>query len=273
VLWKDDAPLEALTVSGDAEELCRQLLASWWALGSSTDHREAVDLLAIAQDTGDLPVSLVALLLCTCRRWDRVTARLIAGIEESGLLTDDALNDLAESLLADELVVSYPLAWVWPQWLDEDLGDGAGRVYTVDHDTLGEHRPLLEPPLRRWAARRALRADPERLDDLLRAASRLAPRHRDALIHGLLDTADVLNEDRQRSLVLRGLETAQAGVRRTALDRLCALDGPEAARRRARIDANAAVRRWQPPHRETRQSRSSLLGTRHCSTPSGTPRS
>jgi hypothetical protein len=261
VLWDDDAPLEELAASSDAEELCRRLLASPWSYGSSTRHAEAVDLLAkVIRGTGDLPASFVALLLCTCRRWDRVTARLVAGIEGSGLLSDDELDDLAESLLADELVISYPLAWVSPQWLDVDLRDGAGRVYTVDEDTLAEHRPSLEPPLRRWAARRALPADPEQLDHLLSAASRLEPRHRDALIHGLLDAADVLDENRQRSLVRRGLESAHAGVRRAALDRLCELDGPETARRRARADANAAVRRWQPPHPERRQAQSSLLG-------------
>lgn len=260
VLWDDDAPLAELAASGDAEELCRQLLASPWGCGSSTRHTEAVELLAKVCGSGDLPASFLALMLCTCRRWDRVTARVIAGIEASGLLGDDELDDLAGSLLADELVISYPLTWVSPQWLEVDLRDGAGRSYTVDEDTLGEHRPSLEPPLRRWAARRALQADPERLDELQRAASRLEPRHRDALLHGLLDAADALEEDRRRSLVRRGLETAHAGVRRSALDRLCELDGPETARRRARADANAAVRRWQPPPQAPRQAQGSLLG-------------
>lgn len=258
--WDDDAPLAELAASGDAEELCRRLLASPGGWGSSTRHTEAVDLLAEVHGTGGLPGSFVALLVCTCRRWDRVTARLVAGIEESDLLSDDELDDLSESLLADELVISFPLAWVSPQWLDVDLSDGTGRVYTVDEDTLGEHRPSLEPPLRRWAARRALRADPERLDNLLDAASRLEPRHRDAQIHGLLDAADALTENRRRSLARRGLQAARAGVRRAALDRLCELDGPETARRRARADANAAVRRWQPPHQEARQAQGSLLG-------------
>lgn len=259
VLWDDDASLEELAAAGDAEELCRRLLASPCGCRSSTRHGEAVDLLARVHGTGDLPGRSSRCFLCTCRRWDRVTARLIAGIETSGLLGDDELDELAESLLADELVISYPFAWVSPQWLDVDLDDGAGRIYTVDQNTLGEHRPSLEPPLRRWAARRALRGDPERFDDLLSAASRLEPRHRDALTHGLLDAADVLDEKRRRSLVRRGLKSAQAGVRRAALDRLCELDGPETACRRARADANAAVRRWQPPNPEPREAQTSLL--------------
>jgi hypothetical protein len=93
---------------------------------------------------------------------------------------------------------------------------------------------------------------------LLSAARGLAPCHRDALTHGLLDAADVLDETRQRSLIRRGLQTARAGVRRTALDRLCELDGPEKARRRARADATATVRQWRPPDHEHSQTPSPL---------------
>jgi hypothetical protein len=60
---------------------------------------------------GTLPGSLVALLLCTCRRWDRVTAKLIAAIEERGVLSGPDLDDLAESLVSDEVVAVFPLAW------------------------------------------------------------------------------------------------------------------------------------------------------------------
>lgn len=230
----------------DAEELCRRLLASPSGWGSSTRHMEAAELLGKVHGTGELPLAFVAFLLCSCQRWDRVSARLIAAIEASGLLCDSDLDELAESLLSHELVISYPLTWVSPQWMDVDLGDATSRTYTVDEDTLGQHHPSFEPPMRRWAARRALRADPARLDDLLSAAGGFEPRHRDALIHGLLDAGDILEETARRRVVRRGLQTAQAGVRRTALDRLCELEGPERALRRARSDPNAMVRRWRP---------------------------
>jgi len=106
--------------------------------------------------TSELPASFVALMVCTCRRWDRVTSRLIAAVEDSALLGDAELDELADSFLSYKHVISYPLAWVSPQWLDVELDGGNGRTYTVDDDTLAQHRPLLEPPLRRWAARRAL---------------------------------------------------------------------------------------------------------------------
>jgi hypothetical protein len=104
-----------------------------------------------------------------------------------------------------------------------------------------------------------LRAEPERLDDLLCSARAFAPRHRDALLHGLLDAAEGLDEGRQRDLVRCGLESAQASVRRTALDRLCELDGPEVASRRARADTNAAVRKWRS--REAEITAPSLFGS------------
>jgi hypothetical protein len=253
VFWDNDGPLDELAASEDAEEVCRRLLASPWGWGSSTSHMEAVELLANAHGTSELPMSFVALMVCTCRRWDRVTSRLIAAVEDSGVLDDAELDDLAESFLSHEHVISYPLAWLSPQWLEVELDTGNGRTYTVDDDTLAQHRPSFEPPLRRWAAQRALRSNPARLDDLLGAARQFEPRHRDALVHGLLDAADTIDEDRRRRLIRRGLQTAQASVRRTALDRLCELDGPEKARRRARADSNATVREWRPRGPETDQ--------------------
>jgi hypothetical protein len=257
--WDDDNAFTELAAIEDADELCRQLLASGGGWGSSTRHVEAVELLANVHGTSKLPASFVALLLCTCRRWDRVTTRLIAAIDDSGLLSDAELDELAESLLTHEHVVVYPLTWVQPQWLEIDLTTGANQTHTVDEDTLAQHRPRFRPPLRRWAARRSLRTDPGRLDELLRAAGGFEPHHRDALVHGLLDAADVLDETGRRRLIRRGLRTGQASVRRTALDRLCELDGPESARRRARADTSEAVRTWRP--RSEPDQMPTLLGT------------
>ena len=98
----------------------------------------------------------------------------------------------------------------------------------------------------RWAASRTLRKDPKRLDELLAAAHALPPRHCEGLIHGLLEAAGGLEEAQRRRLVQRGLRSGQARVRRAALAWLSELDGPEAARRRARSDPDATVRKWKP---------------------------
>lgn len=254
----DDWGAERFAAIDDAEDLCRELLASSGGWGSSTRYGEAVELLERVAGTSELPRSFVALMVCACRRWDRVTARLIAAIEDAELLDDADLDELADAFPAHEHVVAYPLTWVSPQWLDIELDAGTGRTCTVDEQTLAHYRPRFEPPLRRWAARRALRADPARLQDLLASACAFRPRHRDALIHGLLDASDGLGEAGQRDLVHRGLESTQASVRRTALDRLCDLDGPEVASRRARVDGNATVRIWRP--RDAEPTMPSLFG-------------
>jgi hypothetical protein len=246
VMLRTDEAFEELAAIDDAEELCRRLLASPSAWRSSTRHQEAIELLTNVCGTSELPGSFVALMVCTCQRWDRVTARLIMALEESGLLEPADLDELAESLLSHEQVIFYPLAWVSPDWLELDLDTSDGRTYTIDEHTLAQHRLRAEPPLRRWAAQRALRADPGRLQALLRDAELFEPRHRDAVIHGLLDATDALDEPRRRGLIDRGLRTGRASVRLTALDRLSELDGPEAARRAARAETNATVRNWRP---------------------------
>lgn len=233
----DDLGLEELASADEGDELCRRLLASPWGWGSSTRHTEALDLLEKVHGTGSLGDAFLALLLCTCRRWDRVTTKLIAAIDDSGLLSGTALSGLAEAFLTDEVVVDYQLTWVSPEWLEVDLTDGTGQAVTIDESARGKDRRRLEPPLRRWAAARALRARPARLGELLETAEGLPPRHRDAMIQGLLDAADVLEPDERRRLVRRGLRSGHGGVRRGALERLCELDGPDAALRRARSDS------------------------------------
>jgi hypothetical protein len=246
-----DQALEELIAVEDAEELCRRLLAAPWAWGRSTRHQEAIELLATVHGTTQLRLSSVALTVCTCGRWDRVTARLITALEQSGLLEDAELDELAESFLSHERVISFQLVSGSPEWLEVALDDSHGPTVTVTEETIAQHCLRVEPPLRRWAAHRALRAHPARHGQLLSDSDLLAPRDGDALIHGMLDAADVLEEPERRGLVGRGLHGGQSNVRLAALEVLCELDGPDAARRRADADTNATVRQWKPPRQLT----------------------
>lgn len=246
MLRTDQKAVDKIVDVTDADELCRLLLGNPGGWGRSTRHSEAVELLTRVHGTGELPFTLAVILVCTCRRWDRVTARLIAGVHESGVLNDSELDELAEAFLADDHMISYPLAWASPQWLEIDLHDGTGRVYTVTGDTPAQHHVRPEPPLRRWAAHRSLHARPARFAQLLSTAAQLAPRHRDAAIHGLLDAAHIIDEPAKRTLIDRALRAAHGSVRIAALELLCELDGPDPARRFAASDPNAQVRRWRP---------------------------
>jgi hypothetical protein len=146
-----DPAMEALAAARDSDELCRLLVQSPWGWGSSTRHGEAVSLLCGLRG-GTLPGSLVALLLCTCRRWDRVTAKLIAAVEECGVLSGPDLDELAESLLGDEVVAVFPLAWISRRWLELGTADGTTRTVQVSDEAVARDERRVEPPLRRWAA-------------------------------------------------------------------------------------------------------------------------
>jgi len=122
-VWRDRVGLEEFADLADGDELCRRLLRPGACHGSSTRHQEAVDLLQSVVGSGELGEGLIALLLCTCRRWDRVTGRLVAGIEASGSVSEPELDELAETFLGDEVGIVYPLAWVSPEWLEIDLSD------------------------------------------------------------------------------------------------------------------------------------------------------
>ncbi len=50
--------VDELAALEDAEELCRRLLAAPFGWGSSTSHMEAVELLAKAHGTSELPMSV-----------------------------------------------------------------------------------------------------------------------------------------------------------------------------------------------------------------------
>jgi hypothetical protein len=125
-----DPAMEELAAARDFDELCRLLVQSPWGWGSSARHGEAVSLLCGLRG-GTLPGSLVALLLCTCRRWDRVTVKLIAAVEDCGVLSGPDLDELAESLLSDQVVAAFPLAWISGQWLELGTADGTTRTVPV----------------------------------------------------------------------------------------------------------------------------------------------
>ena len=92
--------IDELAAIDDADELSRLLLGKPSGWGRSTRHAEAVELLTRVHGTGELPFTLAVVLVCTSRRWDRVTAKLIAAIHDSGLLDDTELDELADAFIA-----------------------------------------------------------------------------------------------------------------------------------------------------------------------------
>jgi hypothetical protein len=177
-----------------------------------------------------------ASLLCTDRRWRRITGRLVAEIEDTNILDDGGLDSLAEDFL---MMDAYP--WrVPPSWLRDKIvrlaggHRGKGTVYM--------ERPVATP-LRRWAARRLSVRHPSSLTAILTRLDTLPSRDRDAVMVGLLDASPQYPEEARETLISAGSEWPGGSVRWRALQ-LLAESGNQDVQSRAMRDPSAKIRNW-----------------------------
>jgi hypothetical protein len=179
-----------------------------------------------------------AQLLCTDLRWRRVTTPLIVQIEQTGILDEPALDQLAASFLwRDEL------AWPVPeQWLRDRTVRIRGRNRTPGPCQVVMDRPI-PPPLRRWASARVVIRHPEQVTDVLARVDHLAARAGDAVMAGLLDAAGAVPTEARVLLVELGCSWPSGSVRLQALKLLAGTDR-HSATQRAMGDVSETVRGW-----------------------------
>lgn len=177
-------------------------------------------------------------LLCTDGRWRRVTAALVADIEDSRILTDCELDTLADGFLWDE-----HYGWAVPStWLRDGTVRVRGHRQVPARTQAVLERPVA-PPLRRWAAARVGRRRPHRSGEVLTRVLELDARSGDAVMVGLLDGCEAFPGDARAAVVELACGWPSGGVRLRALQ-LLALDEPATAVERGKDDASAKVRRW-----------------------------
>ncbi len=118
------APLDdliALHTAASVEDLWRTLVVGLGLRGGQSF--EAVGLFKKHHGHGGADALRTALLLCTDRRWDRDSGRLVRALVETGTLGDADIGELIECLLwSDRYRVTYPAGWVSAEWLEIDLG-------------------------------------------------------------------------------------------------------------------------------------------------------
>jgi len=206
-----------------------------------------------------------AQLICTDQRWRRVTSTLVIDLEQSGILDEPALDQLADGFLWKDT-----LGWPVP---DEWLRDGTVRVRPKNSNPgrLGVviDRPI-RPPLRRWAAARVAAREPARLGDVLACIDRMDARDGDAIMAGLLDAAGAIPLGARRALTQLGCSWPSGTVRLRAL-KLVAESDEERALHRATSDPSGTVRAWaqklrSPRRRPDRPIETMTDGARHTST-------
>lgn len=194
--WSPLDDLVALHTAADAGEFHRRLLCFTHGGGNKADAFEPWCL--FHKFHADKPEGAIAtaLLLLTDRRWRNASERLVRRIEESSLVSADQLDLLAQTFLA----AGAEVYWEAPgDWFDGPAivldADGPDSVDLIGHKEPGG--PVVfarevRTPLRRWAAARAVRSDPACWGALVQRARQVDPRGGAAIVHGLVDSIDLL---------------------------------------------------------------------------------
>lgn len=249
-MWSDDeeSPPD-VTDAPDAQQLWRLLVTVPRA--RELAPTVAVDTFRRLHDAGQPEPDESALLLCTDWRWQRTSARVLAGIMATEILDDAEQDQLAEVLLwSDKVQYMYPLGWIGSTFIEIDLDALPGqrapqqRTVHVDPNTLVTAERQVWPPLRSWAAERVLARNQAAPPDVLARARELPPHDGAAVVTGAVRAADELDQEQARIVVDVALQWGHKAPRKAALEQLIAWGEPDRARTLAANDRDASIRAW-----------------------------
>ncbi|CAN5767547.1 hypothetical protein BH23ACT4_BH23ACT4_06610 [soil metagenome] len=240
------AEVASLWLADDAVALHR-VLVLFQPIRSTFDAFEPMSLLRKHHETEPDASAKTAMLLLTDRRWKGAAGHLIRQVEDSDILGEEELDLFADTFLAADDAVFYPVPEEW--WGPEftlDLGPLEEDEVIEDDEP---ERPVVArrevwAPLRRWAAARAVRQDPQRWNGLLARANELNARHAAAIVAGLVDGIASLETDAQSALIELAVRWPQNAVRRQGLELVAERDGPDRAYALGKKDPSKAVREW-----------------------------
>lgn len=225
--WTPLDQLVALSLAPTVEDFYRRLVLLPPAGKNAADAFEPFCLFRQFHESEPQGAVTTALLLVTDRRWRDATGRLVRSIAESGCVPESELDLLAETFLAAGPYVYWhaPSEW-FDGGLEIELNPKTGHVIPADDQVTnepGDDPPAvvqreIRPPLRRWAAERVARADPNRWSPVLQRGRDLNARSAAAVARGLLDAIDALPPATQRGLLAICGEWPQRDVRKAVKD-------------------------------------------------------
>jgi hypothetical protein len=228
----------------DALSLWRTLVSG--ACGRKLPPAVAVDAFRRLHRHGEPGAFDSALLLCTDWRWYYGSAKVIAGIADSGILDDDDQDRLADVLLWDEQVrYRHPFCWLGTTF-DEYYLDSPrpGRTIRVHPNTPAIAHRNVWPPLRAWAAGRVLMRHRASADDVLHHARSLPARDAAAAVTGAVRVVDHIDPDQARTVLNAALAWGHKAPRKAALERLLVDGEHEVVQTLTDNDPDASIRRW-----------------------------
>lgn len=228
----------------DALSLWRMLVRG--SVGRGLLPAVAVDAFQRIHRDGEPGAFDSALLLSTDWRWRTVSANVIAGIVDSGILDDDDQDRLADELLWHKQVrYRHPLWWTGATFIEIELNSpGPGRTVRLDPNTPTTAHRFVWPPLRAWAASRVLGRRRASADDVLARARSLPARDAAAVVTGAIRAVDDLDPDHARTVLNAALAWGHKAPRKEALERLLADGEDDLVRTLTESDPDASIRRW-----------------------------
>jgi hypothetical protein len=228
----------------DALSLWQRLVAG--AIGRPLPPAVAVDAFRRLHRGGEPGAFDSALLLCTDWQWHGVSANVIAGIVDSGILGDGDQDRLADVLLWHEQVhYRHPVWWLGATFVEYDLDSpGLGRTIRVNPNTPTTTRRPVWPPLRTWAAGHIVARHGASARDVLDHARSLPARDAAAVVTGAVRAVDDLDPDQARTVLNAALAWGHKAPRKAALERLLADGEHDLVQTLTDNDPDASIRRW-----------------------------
>lgn len=232
----------------DLTELRRLLVSGG---GQAEAPQLAVDAFRRFHGAGRPKAFDTALLLCTDWRWRRSSARVLAGVLDTGLLDEAEQDRLAHGFLwRGQVPYVHPLTLLGHTFVEIDLDPSSGRrqrrprKVKVDPRTQMTTNRSVRPPLRSWAATRLLLRRQVEASELLERAHALSARDGAAVVTGGVHAADELDADESRKLLEAALRWPDKAPRLAALKHLATHDEQGRAEALAADDRDASIRAW-----------------------------
>lgn len=244
----------------DALTLRRRLVLA--AVGRPQPPAVAVDAFRRLHRYGEPCAFDSALLLCTDWRWHTTSAKVIAGIVDSGILDDEDQDRLADTLLWHQQVhYRHPIWWIGTTYVEYSLDPlGPGRTIRVDPNTPTTSHRSVWPPLRAWAAGRVLSRRRASVRDVLEHAQTLPARDAAAVVAGAVRGVENLDEDQAHTVLNAALAWGHKAPRKAALERLLAGGKDELVQTLASNDPDASIRRWASEQLGSKTAQRNLFG-------------
>ena len=205
--------------------------------------------------------TVTAFLLLTDIRWRKGVGRLVNRIADSDMIDADDLALLARTFVkaGDYVYWKVPDSWLRDESIvisiehESDAANNADEM--VGEESVEDERVdvarRVHPPLRRWAVAHIVVLDPRTWRALLTDARDRSGTNGTAMMAGLFDEIDRLDDAACMAIIGQGLDWPRANIRKKALERFADLGHRQLAHDLALCDPSARIRRWAPALLET----------------------